>query len=62
MTREAEAAPPEGTIASVVARNARERPDDLAFAEAASGAAITWRQYADRSSRIAATLSAAYSP
>jgi acyl-CoA synthetase len=50
------------TIASLVARQARQRPDDLAFLEAASGDALTWREYDERSSRMAATLATAYDP
>jgi len=50
------------TIASLVARNARERPDADAFIEVASGAAITWRQYDERSSGMAATIAAAHAP
>jgi acyl-CoA synthetase len=44
------------TIARVVARNARERPDGLAFAEVASGAELSWREYEQRSEQIAAAL------
>ncbi len=51
-----------GTIASVVAANARERPDDIAFVEVASGATMTWRDYDDWSSRMASTLARVYSP
>jgi acyl-CoA synthetase len=50
------------TVAALVARNARELPDELAFIEAASGATITWRDYDDHSSQMAATLAAVYSP
>jgi acyl-CoA synthetase len=50
------------TLSKIVARNARNAPDGLAFAEAASGVAMTWREYDDRSSRMAATLRAAYEP
>src|SRR5262249_10145597 len=44
------------TIAGVVARNAREQPDGVAFVEGASGASMTWAEYHSRSSAIAATL------
>ena len=50
------------TLAALVARNAREHPDELAFTEAASGSSITWREYDNRSSQMAATLSAVYAP
>jgi acyl-CoA synthetase len=50
------------TLASLVARNAREHPDEPAFIEAASGAAMTWREYHERSSELAATLATAYAP
>jgi len=50
------------TLASIVERNAREHPDELAFIEAASGAGMTWREYDERSSQMAATLAAAYAP
>jgi acyl-CoA synthetase len=50
------------TLAALVARNAREHPDELAFIEATSGDAITWREYDDRSSQMAATLGAVYAP
>jgi acyl-CoA synthetase len=44
------------TVARVVARNARERPDALAFAELTAGPQLTWREYDEQSDRIAATL------
>ena len=44
------------TIASVVARNARVRPDGVAFVEAASDETMTWAEYDERSSQMAATL------
>jgi acyl-CoA synthetase len=44
------------TIAGVVARNARERPDGAAFVQGASGDSMTWAQYDARSSAIASTL------
>jgi acyl-CoA synthetase len=50
------------TLASIVERNAREHPDGVAFIEAASGADMTWREYDERSSQMAATLAAAYAP
>jgi acyl-CoA synthetase len=50
------------TIAARVGRNVRERPDDLAFVELASGATMTWSEYDERSSRMAGTLAAAYAP
>ena len=50
------------TIAALVARNARERPDAPAFVEVASGATMTWREYDERSSRMASTLGAAHDP
>jgi acyl-CoA synthetase len=40
------------TLAPVVARNARKRPDALAFVEARSGASLTWREYDERSSAL----------
>ncbi|HET9729581.1 MAG TPA: class I adenylate-forming enzyme family protein [Acidimicrobiia bacterium] len=50
------------TIAAVVARNAAENPDGVAFIEAASGRTLTWREYDTRSAAIASTLAAAYEP
>jgi acyl-CoA synthetase len=50
------------TLASLVARNARAHPDEPAFIEAASGEAMTWHDYEERSSRMAATLAIAYDP
>ncbi|HTK16673.1 MAG TPA: class I adenylate-forming enzyme family protein [Acidimicrobiia bacterium] len=50
------------TIASLVGRHARERADDVAFIEAASGEAMTWHEYDERSSRMAGTLATAYDP
>jgi acyl-CoA synthetase len=47
------------TVARVVARNARERPDALAFAEVSAGPQLTWREYDARSDRIAAALRSA---
>ncbi len=44
------------TVAGVVARNARELPDALAFVEAASGETMTWREYDERSSQMAGSL------
>jgi acyl-CoA synthetase len=44
------------TLAGVVARNAQANPDGIAFVEAASGEAMTWAEYHERSSRMAATL------
>lgn len=44
------------TVAGIVARNARERPDGIAFVEAASGETMTWAEYHERSSQMAATL------
>ena len=46
----------------LVARNARERPDGIAFVEAASGETMTWREYDERSSQMAATLRRVRSP
>jgi acyl-CoA synthetase len=46
-----------GTVAGVVARNATERPNGLAFVEATAGAAMTWREYDERSASVAAALS-----
>ena len=46
------------TVAGVVARNARERPDAVAFVEAAADEPMTWAEYDERSSQMAATLSA----
>ena len=50
------------TIASIVARRARENPDGVAFVELGSGAAMTWSEYDEGSSRIAGALGAAYAP
>jgi len=50
------------TIAAVVGHNARERPDSVAFTDVESGAALTWAEYDERSSRMAGTLAAVYSP
>jgi acyl-CoA synthetase len=50
------------TLASLVAGNAREKPDEPAFIEAASCLTMTWREYDERSSHIAATLATAYAP
>ncbi len=44
------------TVARIVARNARARPEGIAFVEAPSGESMTWREYHDRSSRMAASL------
>ena len=44
------------TIASVVARHAREHPDEIAFTEVASGETMTWREYDERSSQMAGAL------
>jgi acyl-CoA synthetase len=44
------------TIAEVVARNARANPGGVAFVEAASGEAMTWREYDTRSSLMTGTL------
>ena len=46
------------TVAGLVARNARRRPDALAIAEVASGETMTWAEYDARSSQMAATLRA----
>jgi acyl-CoA synthetase len=46
------------TVAGVVARNARDRPDGVAFVEAASDETMTWAEYDTRSSQMAATLRA----
>jgi acyl-CoA synthetase len=51
-----------GTIAALVARHAREQPEATAFGECGSGASITWREYDDWSSGMAATLATAYAP
>src|SRR5205085_4275926 len=40
----------------VVARNVRERPDALAFAEVAAGPQLTWRAYDEQSDRVASSL------
>lgn len=50
------------TIAALVARRAAEQPDEPAFIEATSGELLTWREYDDRSSRLAGTLARSYSP
>jgi acyl-CoA synthetase len=44
------------TIARVVARNVRDRPDALAFAEATAGPELTWREYEQRAREIAIAL------
>ncbi len=44
------------TVAAVVARNAHTNPHGIAFVEAASGEAMTWAEYDERSSRMAAAL------
>jgi acyl-CoA synthetase len=44
------------TVAGVVARNARANPAGLAFVEAASGETMTWSEYAQGSSAMAAAL------
>ena len=46
------------TVAGIVARNTRARPDGIAFVEAASDENMTWAEYDERSSRMAATLRA----
>ena len=48
------------TIAALVTRNARERPDGTAFVELASGDAMTWREYEQRSWKMALGMSTAY--
>jgi len=50
------------TVAAVVARNARERPDGVAFIEAASGKVMRWSEYDEASSRIGSMFSTAYRP
>jgi acyl-CoA synthetase len=50
------------TVASVVARNARERPDGIAFVEATSGTVLRWSEYDEESSRIGSMFSTAYRP
>ncbi|MDQ1479222.1 MAG: hypothetical protein QOI44_83, partial [Actinomycetota bacterium] len=44
------------TVASLVARNARAHPDEPAFIEAPFGTTMTWREYDELSSQMAATL------
>ena len=44
------------TVARVVARNVRERPDAVAFAEVTAGPQLTWREYDQQSDRIAGAL------
>jgi len=44
------------TVAEVVARNAHDRPDGVAFVEAASGESMTWREYDTRSTRMTGSL------
>jgi acyl-CoA synthetase len=44
------------TLAAVVGRNARERPGELAFVEAVHGPSMTWAEYDELSSRMAAVL------
>ncbi len=46
------------TIAGVVARNARTRPDGVAFVEAVSDETMTWAEYDERSSQMAGSLRA----
>jgi acyl-CoA synthetase len=50
------------TIAGIVRRNARERPDGLAFVDAVSGDSLTWARYDERSSEIGAMFATAYRP
>jgi acyl-CoA synthetase len=50
------------TLAALVARHARDHPDRLAFIEVATGSSITWREYDESSSQMAATLAAVYEP
>ena len=44
------------TVAGIVARNARARPDGIAFVEAATDHAMTWAEYDAASSQMAGTL------
>jgi acyl-CoA synthetase len=44
------------TVSAVVAHNAATNPEGVAFAEAASGASMTWREYDEQATRVAATL------
>jgi acyl-CoA synthetase len=44
------------TVAGVVARNATRNPNGIAILEASSGDSATWREYDERSTRIAHTL------
>jgi len=44
------------TLARVVAQNARERADGVAFAEVTAGPQLTWREYDERSDRLASAL------
>jgi acyl-CoA synthetase len=48
------------TVADVVARNAAQNPDGVAFVEAASGWSLTWRQYDECARALATTLAARY--
>jgi acyl-CoA synthetase len=50
------------TIAGVVRRNVRERPDAVAFVEGSSGETMTWAEYDARSSEIGSMFSTAYRP
>jgi acyl-CoA synthetase len=50
------------TLAEVVAHNAAVNPDGLAFVESATQTTMTWSEYDDRSSRMAATLAADFAP
>jgi acyl-CoA synthetase len=50
------------TVAAVVARNAASNPEGTALVDALSGDAITWREYDERSSVIAASLASQYDP
>jgi acyl-CoA synthetase len=45
-----------GTLASRVRQLARERPDDLAYAEVSAGPQMTWRDYDECSDRYASWL------
>jgi acyl-CoA synthetase len=50
------------TVARVVGRNARERPDGFAFVDAVSGEALTWVEYDERSAEIGSRFATAYRP
>ncbi len=48
------------TLSALVAAHARSHPDGIAFAEAAHDVALTWREYDERASAVAAVLAERY--